>query len=790
MKLRKRGAGFLCAWFGGLSLGGAVLSVAAPAPVLVEAESFVHTGGWVIDTQFIHSMGSPYLLAHGLGRPVADAVTTVRMSGAGRVRVWVRTKDWVAPWGAPGNPGRFQVAIDGRALPVDFGVRGADWGWRDGGVVSVGEGGIELALRDLTGFDGRCDAVLLHPDLDFQPPNDGPELRRLRIQASGLPERPEDMGAFDLVVCGGGYAGMAAALSAARQALRVALIQDRMVLGGNGSSEVRVWANGGTMRGQYPHLGEIVEEFADHAQDSPGVGEEFGDAHKEQIIRAEPNIELFLGHYAYKTEVGSDDGSILAVTALDVRAGRDKRFRGRLFVDATGHGSVGVMAGARFRLENKGRMGMSNMWFWQWEDSFQSWPETPWALPLELGDFPRTVRSTAQLAGRPFMKGEWFWESGFDQDPIHGAELIRDWNLRAVYGAFTALKHGAERDAHANAALKWVAFIGGPRESRMLDGDVILTRQDIVSQRAFPDGCVATTWDIDLHYPKEQFAKKFPENPFISRAEFGAGVDRYNGYPVPYRCFYSSNVPNLFMAGRCVSVDHEALGTIRVMRTLGMMGEVVGKAAYLCVRHNTNPRGVYADHWNALDALMRQPGAMRRASLEAELKLDPGIRPVRPYFNKSADRTGQTTRTPGKDPKALPGLVLDDSEAELKGPWSHSRNLSPHVGDGYRYAAANSGAEARYGFTLGVGGRYEVRLAWTGHENRSSCTPCIVERPGRPPLALLLDQTASASAKSDGFHSLGVFEFPAGQSNTVILKADGADGFVHADALQLLVVND
>jgi len=563
-----------------------------------------------------------------------------------------------------------------------------------------------------------------------------------------------------------------------------------MVLGGNGSSEVRVWANGGTMRGKYPHLGEIVEEFADHAQDSPGVAAEFGDEHKEQVIRAEPNIELFLGHYAYKTDVTPGDGRILSVTALEIRTGREKRFHGRLFVDATGHGTVGVLAGAQSHLEPKGRMGMSNMWFWQLEDSPQPWPQTPWALQLELDDFPQTRGSVARLDGREFMKGEWFWESGFDQDPIDGAELIRDWNLRAVFGAFSALKVGVEREAHSNAALKWVAFIGGPRESRRLLGDVMLSREDIVSQRAFPDGCVATTWDIDLHYPKEQFSKKFPDNPFISRAEFGAGVDRYNGYPVPYRCFYSKNVPNLFMAGRCVSVTHEALGTIRVMRTLGMMGEVVGKAAYLCIRYDTDPRGVYTDHWSTLDELMRHPGALRRTSLDAEPVLDPSVQRVRPYLNKSTDRSGETTRTQGADPKSLPGLVMDDLQAELKGSWSHSSNLSPHVGSGYRYAGADSGAEARYGFTLDDGGRYEIRLAWTGHENRSSRTACVIERGGRPPMTLLLDQKEPAAEQAEGFHSLGVFEFSANEPNAVILKAEGANGVVHADAIQLLAVND
>ena len=135
--------------------------------------------------------------------------------------------------------------------------------------------------------------------------------------------------------------------------------------------------------------------------------------------------------------------------------------------------------------------------------------------------------------------------------------------------------------------MSWVAAIGGTRESRLLQGDVVLTDRDIVEKRPFPDGCVPTTWDLDLHYPKEQYAKKFPDNPFISRAQFGKGVDRENGYPIPYRCLYSKDVDNLFMAGRCISVNHEALGTVRVMRTCGMMGEVVGKAAWVAVTRGT-----------------------------------------------------------------------------------------------------------------------------------------------------------------------------------------------------------
>jgi hypothetical protein len=217
--------------------------------------------------------------------------------------------------------------------------------------------------------------------------------------------------------------------------------------------------------------------------------------------------------------------------------------------------------------------------------------------------------------------GQWFWESGYDKDPLGDAEGIRDWNLRAVFGAWNAIKNGAGKADHDNAMLTWVASIGGPRESRRILGDVVLTQDDIVTKREFPDGCVPSTWSIDLHYPKKQYATKYPDNPFISIAVHDRRVDRAYGYPVPYRCFYSKDVENLFMAGRCVSVTHEALGTVRVMKTCGMMGEVVGKAASVAVKRGTTPRGVYANHWREMDELLSLPGGARRTSVDAEIKL-------------------------------------------------------------------------------------------------------------------------------------------------------------------------
>lgn len=757
----------------------------ADGPLFIEAESFADHGGWSLDTSFTNVIGSPYLLAHGLGKAVADAKTTIKIPKAGKYRMWARTKDWVAPWKAPGAPGRFQVVVNGKALATEFGVSGAEWAWQAGGSVDLPAGEVTLALRDLTGFDGRCDAILFSDDAAFTPP-DGAELAKARAKWNGNAAGPEDAGEFDLVVVGGGYSGLGAAISAARQSLKVALVQDRFVLGGNGSSEIRVWAQGGTMRGKYPRIGEIIEEISDRAPDSPAAGEFFVDQLKEEVCRNEKTLTLFLGHYAHDAATDPATKAIKSVTALDVKSGRERIFRGKFFVDCTGHGHLGAMSGAAFHMEPDGRMGMSNMWFWQNEPTPQAWPQTPWALALDVGDFPRQVKSKSVFDGDPFMKGEWFWESGFDKDPINKAELIRDWNLRAVFGAFSALKHGRDKDEYANAALKWVSYVGGPRESRLLEGDVILTREDIVQQKQFPDGFVPTTWDIDLHYPKEQFAKKFPENPFISRAEFGAGVDRKNGYPIPYRCFYSKNVPNLFMAGRLISVTHEALGTVRVMRTCGMMGEVVGKAAYLAVRHNSTPRGVYESYLLSLIDLIEQPGAMRRASLDAPLVLDPEVSKVRAKYAPWAGepRKPEAPAEVGIAPSSLPGIVIDDAAAKMTGKWSRANGLKPFVGVGYSYADAKSDATARFEFKVPANGRYEVRVSSAPHENRATNTPCAIEREGEPPLVVQLDQK-SPTDDPQGFRAIGEFDFAMGKANAVVIRSAGANGLVHADAVQI-----
>ncbi|XZE32090.1 FAD-dependent oxidoreductase [Pirellulaceae bacterium SH501] len=730
------------------------------ATVLVEAESFASYGGWGLDTQFIRNMGSPYLIAHGLGKPVEDAVTKVELPETGLYHVYARTKDWVAKWNAPGTPGRFQILVDGKPLDNELGTEGAEWHWQKAGMVEVTSRSIELRLKDMMGFDGRCDAICLTKS-DTPPSNSSDILPGWRKEMLGLPPTPERLEGYDLVVVGGGYAGMGAAISAARMGCKVALIQDRPVLGGNGSSEIRVWAMGLIRRGKYPRIGEIVEEFSDKAKKSPGTFEEFEDAKKEALVRAEKNIDLFLEHHAH--QVAMNGKQIQSVTAFEVRTSREREFRGKMFVDATGHGTLGALAGADWNIEEKGRMGMSNMWAWDEATAATSFPKTPWALPLEMKDFPYPVDH----------HGQWFWESGFDKDPLGDAEAIRDWNLRAVFGAFNAMKNGDGAEKHPTAYLTWVAYIGGPRESRQLFGDVILTQDDIVSKKEFPDGCVPSTWSIDLHYPKKQYAQKFPDNPFISIAEHDRRIDRNYGYPIPYRCFYSRNIENMFMAGRCISVTHEALGTVRVMKTCGMMGEVVGKAAAICVKNDCLPYAVYERYWKQMDELLHLPGKAFRENVNAPFTIPADALPLASEFGPMS----------GVDPSKLSGVVIDNREAKTAGKWTSGEGLKGYIAHDYVYAGADSGATIRYEWKADRTSEFIVRIAYQPHENRGTTVPVMIESPSQS-LTKRVDMRKAPD--SDGFVTVGTVRLQSGDLLSVTLSSEQAGGFVHADAVQIL----
>ncbi len=574
----------------GVLLTSAMSCLASTPGTLVEAESFDNLGGWVLDQQFMDQIGSPFVLAHGLGMPVADATTKVTFSEPGTYKVWVRTRDWVAPWGVPGSPGRFQVSVAGQKLDTTFGTEGAEWHWQNGGTVDIESLSVTLALHDLTGFEGRCDAVLFTKDLSFKPPNNDPSMTAWRRTLLGMPKEPSEAGRYDLVVVGGGIAGTCASLTAARRGVRVALIQDRPVLGGNNSSEVRVWLGGDTNFEPYPRIGDVVGELepARRAHYGPeNTAELYEDQRRIELVRAEKNITLFLQYRVNRVE--TQENGITGVIAQHTVTGETLRFAGKYYADCTGDGCIGYLAGADYEITLDGHMGRCNLWNVIDTGEPTSFPRCPWAVDLSDKPFPAKEKDL----------GAWFWESGFYHDPFEKGECIRDLNFRAMYGAWDALKN--VRSLYPNHKLNWAAYISGKRESRRLLGDIILTKQDIVDGVVYPDRCVPATWSIDLHLPHPSYDKGFEGDEFISEAYY---THYSKPYWIPYRCLYSRNIQNLFMAGRDISVTHEALGAVRVMRTCGMMGEVVGMAASLCKKYRTTPRGVYEDHLQQLKGMM------------------------------------------------------------------------------------------------------------------------------------------------------------------------------------------
>ena len=573
--------------------------------MLLEAEAFENRGGWVVDQQCMDAMGSPFLLAHGIGEPVDDASHTVRFPRSGEYRVWVRTRNWVGQWDVDEAPGQFRVLVNGKPLKPVFGAEGAEWHWQNGGTVQVEKGETEVTLHDLTGFEGRCDAIVFTTNLDFRPPRGGQELADFRKEALGLPGNPPSAGDYDLVVVGGGIAGTAAAIVAARLGVKTALIQDRPVLGGNNSSEIRVHALGRVNLTPYPKLGNVVKEIgAGPDLPFPAAAEVFEDDKIMNAARAEQNLDLFMNMHAVSLRKEGD--SISSIVAKHTIDSTEKRFSGSLFADCTGDGTIGFLADADFRMgrESKAQtgesmapekadkmtMGCTLPWLTEQKDKPVDFPECPWAIQF------------TEASARHHTKSSWRWEAGWYRHMVNEFEHIRDYELRAIYGNWDFLKNRSKKkDRYARRKMNWLAYVAGKRESRRLLGDVILNQLDVEEAKAFPDACVTATWGLDIHYPHPKNAERFGE-PFWALNHH----PRHKPYPIPYRCLYSRNVDNMFMAGRDISVTHVALGTTRVMRTSGMMGEVLGMASSLCKEHGVLPRGIYHNYLSDLKTFMKE----------------------------------------------------------------------------------------------------------------------------------------------------------------------------------------
>jgi len=377
------------------------------------------------------------------------------------------------------------------------------------------------------------------------------------------------------------------------------------MLGGANSSEVRVHLGGYMNLGPYPRLGDVVAEIGPAHGGNARPAANYEDRRKLDVVAAETNIDLFLDTRVTAVAKTPGGSSIASVIGVHVVSGAKTRFVAPLFADCTGDASVGFLAGADFRMGREARsetgedmapetadkmtMGASVQWYTKEQPAACDFPSEPWMISFNEKNCEYGTR------------GDWDWETGMLRDQISEFERIRDYGMLVVYSNWSYLKNFSVKKAdYAKRAFDWVAYVAGKRESRRLLGDHILTQQDVFDFTSYPDGTCCTTWAIDLHYPMPKNTKNYDGEPFRSICTH----NRHHAYPIPYRCLYSRNVANLFMAGRNISVTHVALGTVRVMRTTGMMGEVVGMAASVCAKHGCRPRGVYENHLDDLKALM------------------------------------------------------------------------------------------------------------------------------------------------------------------------------------------
>ncbi len=393
----------------------------------------------------------------------------------------------------------------------------------------------------------------------------------------------------DLAIIGGGMAGVCAAITAAREGAKVILIQDRPVLGGNASSEVRLWILGATAHmgnnNRWAREGGVIDELlVENIFRNPDGNSLIFDTILLEKVVEESNITLLLNTAAFDV-TKSDPETIISVRAFCSQNSTMYDISAPLFCDASGDGVIGFMAGAAFRMgaetaaefgeklapdrDEYGELLGHSLYFYS-KDVGHPVTFTPPSFALnDITEIPRYRSFNASESGC------WLWwiEYGGRLDTVHETEAIK-WELwKVIYGVWDHIKNSGEIPEAETMTLEWVGHIPGKRESRRFEGDYMLIQQDIIEQRQHPDAVAHGGWALDLHPADGIYSEKPGCNQWHAR-----GV-----YQIPYRCLYSKNVRNLFLAGRIFSASHVAFGSTRVQATLAAAAQAVGMAAAQCL---------------------------------------------------------------------------------------------------------------------------------------------------------------------------------------------------------------
>ncbi|WP_164861780.1 FAD-dependent oxidoreductase, partial [Microbacterium sp. CPCC 204701] len=399
----------------------------------------------------------------------------------------------------------------------------------------------------------------------------------------------------DITVVGGGLAGVCAAISAARLGKRVALIGNRPMLGGNSSSEVRVWVVGATGHGVQRFAresGVIGELYVENQYRNPEGNPIIWDEVVHDAVRAEPNITVFLNTDVREVDAADIDGErvVTAVRGWTMGSETLTTFTSPYFLDCTGDGLVGHLAGAEYRIGREASREFGESWAPEEADG-ELLGSTILFYTKDLGhpvdfvapDSAKDITQTPIPTSRILRSGDkgahyWWIEWGGHLDTVHDNEIIRDELRSVIFGIWDYIKNSGRFDA-ANLDLEWVGALPGKREYRRFLGDHVLTQNDILDQVDHPDAVAFGGWSIDLHPVEGMYA-----------TEAGAHQRYSNGiYGIPFRSYYSRNVPNLLLAGRDISATHVAFGSTRVMATCGAGGEAAGTGAALALDLGVRP---------------------------------------------------------------------------------------------------------------------------------------------------------------------------------------------------------
>jgi len=586
-----------------------------------DAADFQTYGGWALDTQFTGFMGSSYLLSHG-GKVVKDAKLTIKGVKAGKYRLWVRSKNWIPKH----SPGTFGISVNKKDSGKVFGAqKEKGWTWQDGGVHELA-GTTTLMLQDKSGMFGRCSSVILTRDLSYKPPKALQAFKDERARLSGVSNAVKRGKNYDVIVVGAGPAGVPAALAAARSGARTALISNRPVLGGNASAEIGVPVQGAAKKHHGVPVREtgiieeaariMLKELADNQAKVKGSYTVNMSKSFAALSDAEPNLDVY--DNCWLDGVDKEGAArISTVIMSDALTGARTALAGAMFIDCSGNAWAGHHAGADERIGREAKSeyneqdapdvadgktmsgalrgqsvkGRHNFYYRTKKLSApQPFMTPPWIYKLPEEGW-ETGRGNAERLLQIAKGGTWWLEHPGDVDDVFDPERARDALIRVNYSFWDYMKNRwSERKRLKNYVMDYTSFTVGTREGRRLMGDYVMNANEALEGRKFKDAIGHTGWSLDVHHPDGILSTEGPNGP---NRKIPLGE-------IPYRCLYSRNIDNLLMAGRCASVTHEALGTVRIEASCAVTGQAAGTAAAIALRHNTTPRGVYQKHLKAL----------------------------------------------------------------------------------------------------------------------------------------------------------------------------------------------